>query len=909
MMSRRIRQSFRIIVLLLLVTCSYVTYSTLASTPQQFLPEEKALTTKLLNAELLADKRDIVASLHALFLFYLKHDLLTQAEFYAKLALDKLENTQNMPQMYVDMVKAYSTTLLYAGKFNEAQRQLSMAMKHLDQINDEAQSNLYFNKAFLYAMVGDRELAFHFYTIAYEKTKHERSGLNLLDRCEYNKDSPPVESAKIILQLAKLWIANRSRLQYAIKVQKCAVSVLANSEDYYKIVSQSELALSFLISGNNLEAEDIAKRLLDNPDIRLPQKIDMLMLLIDVDIKKSTPTTLGKVSDALRNKSKPLPKPLQNSERAILDRIETLSRYFTLTGGFYNVDFSILDKVSFPLKLLNTYELLLRLHIKTGRLEKPVALLNSVKHLNDKYQRSVANPAAWAQSRSSLMDTYWTMYSQEMNESLPHRQNEYKKQLVSFVANDYEHSYSNALNLKNMPTAKVKDKEHIEALNNSYKALISMQKQFSTERSLTDKQERSLAIQRDKFSTLLNRDNEEKLISLHRQFDLSERVIPQNTIIYRYIVTTQHAFLITLSPQSIQVFTLPSPETIKNAVTAYNENILNSRHHGTQLLSIMEKIFPTTVLHDRISRIVIIPDGELNHLPFASLKIVKHSNKNTYLISDYSLLYSFTLNDYFANRRKEPTDTSLQEESVIHSRLAVSSDVANTADTAYDVSVLANPEFSSGTNELRLLRDSKREVEAIQHAFAFSSISIATRHNANKSFLLAKKTRQSKVLHLATHGYVNPSNPELVGLALAPTGNEESFGFLSLSELSQYPIKSELVVIAGCETSNGKNYRGAGLKSMLRGFVLQGAASVVGTLWPVQDRATSVFISEFYAQLVLAKGNTANALKNTQSIFAKSGRYRHPKYWAGFVLFVKNHNSQSLSILADDYTAASTHKL
>jgi CHAT domain-containing protein len=66
--------------------------------------------------------------------------------------------------------------------------------------------------------------------------------------------------------------------------------------------------------------------------------------------------------------------------------------------------------------------------------------------------------------------------------------------------------------------------------------------------------------------------------------------------------------------------------------------------------------------------------------------------------------------------------------------------------------------------------------------------------------------------------------------------------------------------------------------------VRAGARSAVATLWSVDDRATSRLIQNFYQELLKKDVPKAKALRNSQIALIHSEEYRHPIYWAPFLL-------------------------
>jgi CHAT domain-containing protein len=82
------------------------------------------------------------------------------------------------------------------------------------------------------------------------------------------------------------------------------------------------------------------------------------------------------------------------------------------------------------------------------------------------------------------------------------------------------------------------------------------------------------------------------------------------------------------------------------------------------------------------------------------------------------------------------------------------------------------------------------------------------------------------------------------------------------------------------------------LLGMLRAFLYAGAASVLLSLWTVEDRSTAQLMETFYGKL--ADGCTKGAaLRQAQLQFiaaegdeggAMADRYAHPYFWAPFSL-------------------------
>jgi len=91
----------------------------------------------------------------------------------------------------------------------------------------------------------------------------------------------------------------------------------------------------------------------------------------------------------------------------------------------------------------------------------------------------------------------------------------------------------------------------------------------------------------------------------------------------------------------------------------------------------------------------------------------------------------------------------------------------------------------------------------------------------------------------------------------------------------------ELLVLSACQTAAGDDRAALGLGGVA---VKAGAQSALGALWSVSDRASAQLIGEFYRRLQEPSTNKAEALQAAQRRLLADDRYRHPAYWAPFLL-------------------------
>ena len=140
---------------------------------------------------------------------------------------------------------------------------------------------------------------------------------------------------------------------------------------------------------------------------------------------------------------------------------------------------------------------------------------------------------------------------------------------------------------------------------------------------------------------------------------------------------------------------------------------------------------------------------------------------------------------------------------------------------------------------------------------------------------------ERRVLHLAAHGDFRPDNPLFSGLALDD-------GWLTTLDIFNLRLQASLVTLSACQTGRSVVGGGDELLGLMRAFLSAGAASLVLSLWAVEDRSTSILMETFYRKL--AVGQTKGvALRQAQLELSQYSQnenvqYQHPYFWAPFYL-------------------------
>ena len=337
-------------------------------------------------------------------------------------------------------------------------------------------------------------------------------------------------------------------------------------------------------------------------------------------------------------------------------------------------------------------------------------------------------------------------------------------------------------------------------------------------------------------------------------------------------------------------------------------------------------------------RLLIVADGELQYLPFAALLV---PSKSTYKLEakhvrpqfDYSdNLLPLLVNYEIEKPQSMAVVAELKRERMEGSTFTPGKTIAVVADPVFSASderCCVRPRRTAGAGKdtavppvskqanlaLQAMKKSRtmdqetgivdRRGRIVRLAFSgreaaeiFKLVSPeeqlqATGFDANLALLTNGTGLSSfKIVHFATHGWLDPDYPELSGILLSMVDEQGKSrnGILQMHQIFDLRLPAELVVISACETAIGKKIKGEGLNGLSRGFMYAGARRVIASLWKVNDGSTSELMNYFYGGLKLRDGvnfsqtRPAAALRAAQLKMMEKPLWRHPYYWAAFII-------------------------
>ena len=242
------------------------------------------------------------------------------------------------------------------------------------------------------------------------------------------------------------------------------------------------------------------------------------------------------------------------------------------------------------------------------------------------------------------------------------------------------------------------------------------------------------------------------------------------------------------------------------------------------------------------------------------------------------------------------------------------------------------------------LPGTRLEVEAISSLFEKGGSKVDRRLGVDASEQALRRLASEgelsgyRFLHFATHGVIddqracdsalllsNDQQADAIDAALS--GREVDDGRLTAAEIAQtWTLNADLAVLSACKTGIGRYVNGEGYLGFAQALMVSGARSVLLSLWKVDDTATTLLMTRFYANVLGARDGLSSPLSKAEALreaqawlrgleqdaaerliktdgergkkvalppvtrrlnrdISKEKPFSHPYYWAAFIIF------------------------
>ena len=265
--------------------------------------------------------------------------------------------------------------------------------------------------------------------------------------------------------------------------------------------------------------------------------------------------------------------------------------------------------------------------------------------------------------------------------------------------------------------------------------------------------------------------------------------------------------------------------------------------HAEALYEWIIEPIKTILEADGVDTLVFVPDGALRNVPMAAL-----FDGNEYLLEQYAVAVAPGLSLIESQEATSPNSRFL------FSGLAVE---------------------RHGFPGLPAV---VQEAELISKSFAPTTLMDGTflKGDLEDTFL----RNDFRYVHIASHGQFSGRADSTFVLTYD--------GFLTLDDLENLIRPSsyrgapvELLTLSACQTAAGDDKAALGLAGVA---IKAGCRAALASLWFVSDQASALMVDEFYRALAKPGTSKAKALQHAQTVLRNDPRFRHPRYWAPYIM-------------------------
>ena len=361
--------------------------------------------------------------------------------------------------------------------------------------------------------------------------------------------------------------------------------------------------------------------------------------------------------------------------------------------------------------------------------------------------------------------------------------------------------------------------------------------------------------------------------------------LDERSAILSYFIGSENMYVFVITSEEINVHALALNDFDLEDIKTFRNKIMDESQPYLDFADISYGMYRDLVetplsAHEHINRLIIIPDGVLNYIPFEALLAGKIGNKPAkpqYLIESYTISYANSLS-LLVNQEKQvpPVETNY---------IGFAPSYAGEGHTSYRNTTTESSlsGLSGALEEVKFARETlKGEIFVKNEASEYNFKNI---------------TMRPAILHLAMHASVDDNDPMQSKLLFAKEADSVEDGNLNAYEIYNLKLSSQLAVLSACNTGYGEIQRGEGIMSLSRAFKYAGCPNIVMSLWRARDQPSKKIISELFQNLK-KKMPKDEALRQAKLTYLKTADplQAHPANWATLVLL---GNAQPLQFIPE----------
>jgi len=321
--------------------------------------------------------------------------------------------------------------------------------------------------------------------------------------------------------------------------------------------------------------------------------------------------------------------------------------------------------------------------------------------------------------------------------------------------------------------------------------------------------------------------------------------------VIEYFLSDKSLYILQIEKDDKRFFKIPKPDNLSANIEALRETI----NWGVSDTIAPDKIYQTFIsqafllyqqviekplmaIHSKnIQHLIIIPDNQLNYLPF-DLLLTNSLNRDEinyttlpYVLKKYATSYAYSSSFL----------TGAYPQINSRGRLNYIGYAPNYDSTARQMVKSLQQQNNSSISLRSGYANLPYAIKAVEKIDSLLGGESYTDEEASKQKFIDNINR-AKIQHLAMHGEVDDENPHNSKLIF---GDED----LTMDDLNTLQINADLVVLTACKTGDGQLKNGEGVISLSRAFAYAGCPSVIMSLWSLPDEQTAYLSELFFLNL------------------------------------------------------------
>lgn len=352
--------------------------------------------------------------------------------------------------------------------------------------------------------------------------------------------------------------------------------------------------------------------------------------------------------------------------------------------------------------------------------------------------------------------------------------------------------------------------------------------------------------------------------------DQIRQALAPSAVLLEYVIADPRSYCLTISRNGSRIVTLGGKAQIETLVAAYLKAVKAKLPATTEARNLYDALVRPIREASQKQNLVIVRDGQLHLVPFGGLIEVS----GRYVAENRTVVYSPSATIFYLL-----TDLKKRPRTAHNALLAVGG-------IPYSRSPMNRSGLTRGYDRSGFadLPSSGDEVRIAESAFDKKESTVLLGTSATEAAFKAASLRDYRAVHLAVHGFADPTFPDRAALVLLSDPHAGEDGFLQASEIVQLRFDADLVVLSACDTAVGPLQGQEGIANLSKAFLLAGARTVVSTLWQVDDSSSLFLMKRFYAHLAANQSAAAALTAAKRDMLRTFGPKTVPYEWAGFTI-------------------------